>query len=1272
MHRALEASVELNKKLASPHICLLTEPCTTFNKVCYVPPGYTCLPSTTLSSRPRAAIFLPRLTPHVFLPQLSNKDCSAALVETTNGRILLASIYLDYNLAVVPDWLEALMEYADRKCYPTLLSFDSNAHSEFYGPETNERGKDFEEFILQNNLTVENKGLSPTFHAFRRRGNIDTHIDVTLSKGMVPLHDWRVHDMEYNGSDHHTITWSLPLSPTLTPNVRPWLKAKWDVFTDYIANYDFHLPTEFDSYKTDRLLRRWYKVIHKALDLACPKRPAKPTPVEMDWYDDSLRRLHNRTKRKYMAHRRSAAAKKRKSFVKAKRAYRAACRRGKKQSWRLFVEKTPNQSNMAILYKIAQRRDRRSINTLRRPDSTLSEPGSDTIKVLTDAHFPAAQQGTVPLTRDKSLRFSKEELDGRYQTWINPDLVRRAMRKFKPNKAAGPDELKPLVFKYLPDNAIDVLTLIYKACIALSHTPPAWRETKVIFLPKPGKDDYDIPKSYRPISLSNFPLKGLERLVVWKMDEDLQGSPIHPSQHGFSKGKSTDSAISSTTNYIEQHLFEGQHCLGLFLDISSAFDSISIDHIKQTLLDHNGDRELVEWYHSYLGTRYLSVELHGDKNHLTTGTGFPQGGVCSARFWLIAFDEAIRIINSGGIVGVGYADDCGALLGGTHSHNMVEKMQTMLEKLVRWGASCGLHFNPQKTVAIMFSRSTRTFHRLVRMEGELIPFSDTVSYLGVTLDRELKWHIHIQNKIKKAKALLMKMAGLTHSYRGPKPKLMKWAYTGIVRPTLSYAAMVWAHKIEDDTVQEELRKVNRMAINTIVKVPRSTPSRGLEVILDITPLHLHVKQEGLSAFLRLHTHTNIQWEGVFTNLTNSVSHLRYWDYISRDAGIQDFHTETDECHVLRPTTNFVLNTHSYADMAGCQNQVDCNVYTDGSKMGDRVGAGVFIVRDNQQIVADKFRLPNTSTVYQAELTAIREAAALLTAMQGLTSVKFFVDSQAALSTFQADFITSKLALQTITLLNQIPALSVELVWTKAHIGTTGNERADALAKEGTKLPHPLAIPSPRTCVKASIRQLISTAWGNEWSRHTEARQTKLYHSNISKQTSAQLIQWSRLKLGRYIRAVTGHNNLLYHLHNMDHTISPLCRFCLQANEEFHHLATDCPPLWWDRHNISATDPEHTTSWTIHQIIDFAYLPHIDAAFIRPLFTIDRPTPHNTTHNATSPTSPTIDNSQDLDDPDPPTSDADMESDVSVMNATTEESSDFHSDDSIDIDVLPDY
>ena len=52
-------------------------------------------------------------------------------------------------------------------------------------------------------------------------------------------------------------------------------------------------------------------------------------------------------------------------------------------------------------------------------------------------------------------------------------------------------------------------------------------------IPKVGKEDYALAKSYRPISLMNYLLKGLEWLSVWVADTALEDNPLHIKQHGF-------------------------------------------------------------------------------------------------------------------------------------------------------------------------------------------------------------------------------------------------------------------------------------------------------------------------------------------------------------------------------------------------------------------------------------------------------------------------------------------------------------------------------------------------------------------------------------------------------------------------------------------------------------------------------------------------------------------------------------------------------------------
>ena len=134
-------------------------------------------------------------------------------------------------------------------------------------------------------------------------------------------------------------------------------------------------------------------------------------------------------------------------------------------------------------------------------------------------------------------------------------------------------------------------------------------------IPKQGKDSYQEAKSFRPISLSNYLLKRLEKLLVEQMDLALEDHPIHKNQHGFQRGLSSETAISKTVNYIEKHINSGREGQGVFLDIQAAFDTICPKHIKASLLKHGADPDVAEFYYNYITHRHLGT-IRSFKMHL--------------------------------------------------------------------------------------------------------------------------------------------------------------------------------------------------------------------------------------------------------------------------------------------------------------------------------------------------------------------------------------------------------------------------------------------------------------------------------------------------------------------------------------------------------------------------------------------------------------------------------------------------------------------------------
>ena len=73
---------------------------------------------------------------------------------------------------------------------------------------------------------------------------------------------------------------------------------------------------------------------------------------------------------------------------------------------------------------------------------------------------------------------------------------------------------------------------------------------------------------------------------------------------------------------------------------------------------------MVDWYYELITHRNLETTYENFILEVTTNMGFPQGGVCSAKLWIIAFDKAAKILNSNGVNGELFADDGNGIIEG--------------------------------------------------------------------------------------------------------------------------------------------------------------------------------------------------------------------------------------------------------------------------------------------------------------------------------------------------------------------------------------------------------------------------------------------------------------------------------------------------------------------------------------------------------------------------------------------------------------------------------
>ena len=116
------------------------------------------------------------------------------------------------------------------------------------------------------------------------------------------------------------------------------------------------------------------------------------------------------------------------------------------------------------------------------------------------------------------------------------------------------------------------------------------------------------------------------------------------------------------------------------------------------------------------------------------------------------------------------------------------------------------------------------------MNGQTILPSKHTRYLGVEIDNELNWKHHISSEIEKCRNLLAIIsANVRHTF-GPKPKLVRWVYTGVIRPKLLFACQAWANKITAKQIKG-MKRLDRQTTTAMAPIRRSTPKLALKLCL---------------------------------------------------------------------------------------------------------------------------------------------------------------------------------------------------------------------------------------------------------------------------------------------------------------------------------------------------------------------------------------------------------------------------------------------------------
>ncbi|KAJ2939362.1 hypothetical protein O0L34_g13456 [Tuta absoluta] len=712
---------------------------------------------------------------------------------------------------------------------PTLAAGDWNAkHLSWNSARENQTGRNlFNDSELRGYTIVGPE--APTHYPYQSAFLPDV-IDIAVHKRIEGSLTQEVLDY-HTGSDHQPVLISIEESPARADPPPPRSKTDWEEYARHFEGTITSRPIQ-TAQDVEELACSISQQVRDAIDRATTSLPSggrlKPLPANIRRMIEEkrqLRKLWQRCRCPQMKTRLNHLAEKVWLELDTERA----------NDWESLLQECGE--DWGATHRLCRQITKAPapIRPLKHSDGTLRYRAEDRAELLADClerqfkpntETDQEHNNVVALHNEEYL--AREPEAEEEPIIFTPGRVARALRKAKPRKAPGIDRITNTALRHFPQKAIAAATRLFNGIMRTGHFPRLWKTGLVITLPKPGKDTTK-PESYRPITLLPTLSKVLERLLLGHLAHHI--TP-RQEQFGFRAEHSTTLQLTRVLHHMAVNINKKEHTVAVFLDMEKAFDRVWHPGLIYKLATTKVPPRLVRIIASFLEGRSFRVRV--DQTISTERpilAGVPQGSCLSPVLYSLYTDD----IPVGDRTELAlYADDAAYLTSSIRPDFAVKRLQKTLDLLPAWLGKWRLAANASKTLAILVSgpRIPPPSRQPPKLEflGQTIPWSITVKYLGVTIDRGLTMAPHVENVINSTRSARALLRPVLKSSLPLRTKL--GVYKGYIRPRLTYAAPSW-YALVSETNRKRLRAQQNITLRTVVNAPmfvrNETILKGLHV-----------------------------------------------------------------------------------------------------------------------------------------------------------------------------------------------------------------------------------------------------------------------------------------------------------------------------------------------------------------------------------------------------------------------------------------------------------
>ena len=1107
---------------------------------------------------------------------LSTSLQAVAVRVTLHRPLTICCLYVPPSYRLHPQLLKDLIVQLPP---PFLLLGDFNAHSPLWGDvRTCSKGLIVEDFLIDNDLFLFND-LSPTY--LHPATGTFTAIDLSICSPSVALDfSWRVLG-DSHGSDHFPIV-LCSSEPSVSSRPPRWQlrKANWEEF-QRLCNERLSLSV-FDG--GDDPVAVFSDVLRDIASVCIPQTSTVPRRLCRPWFTDECRVAIRQRKRALRVFKRFPTPENLQRVKRSRAFARRTVRAARRRSWREFVSRLSSRTPVRKTWDMVRKISGKSV---RSPPSHLVVDGR-VVESLPEvaaqlarsfSRHSSAESGSRAFQRFRAakektpLPFESDDSEV-YNAPFSARELHASLNRAH-NTSPGPDNIPYEFLKHLPMPSFNLLLHIFNSIWCSGSFPPSWREAVVIPVPKPGKDA-TVPSNYRPIALTSCVCKTFERMVNDRLVWFLESKKLITSvQCGFRKRRSTLDHLVRLEALIREGFVRRQHCVGVFFDLEKAYDTTWKYGILSDMFSMGLRGRLPLLIKEFLCDRIFKVRLGSClSGSYPQEMGVPQGSILSVTLFSIKINSIVREL-SPNVESFLYVDDFLIICRSCHMTFIQRQLQCTLDKLQGWSDKNGFKFSKSKTVCVHFCQ-IRGLHPDpdLRLDGALIPVVEQTRFLGLLFDRKLSFIPQIKSLRLSCSNALNLIRVVSNCNWGGSSEVLLRLYRALVRSKLDYGSVVYGSARR--SYLSRLDPIHHKGIRLSLGAFRTSPVESLYAEAREPSLYLRRRQLSLKYYIKLSAFpSNPAFNHVvkpgygrlFERQPRSIPPLGM--RVVEDLDSANLRLPILTCPLyLRPpwlmpvpvvslflcefvkrcTLPHVFRGRFYEFLD--KHKEFYQIYTDGSRDGDRVAAAV-VARGH----VSRSRLPDGASVYSAELSAL-ESALEFAWTKRLRKVLVVSDSLSALQALRGGEISHPYLYGIFLQLCRLDSLGSEVVfcWVPSHMGIPGNERADQAAKSALSLP-PSSGRIPATDLYPRISSFVQGLCQTDWDGRVL---NKLHEVSPRWGERCSPPSLSRREEVVLCRARIGHS-FLTHSFLLRAEPPPVCRFC-QCRLTMRHILVECPRL----------------------------------------------------------------------------------------------------------------